>query len=1802
MKIIVRKVSSLILCLLMLQGFFMITQVARASPKSLYLVANHHTRQFDAWEIKPDGTATYQATYWLSYATDPAGIAIDESSNTLFITSEFSGGVEIVDATTMTSLGVSPGPSDLAGIDVDDANDVVYAVKRYSNNLYVYDWDPVAKSLTPRPGFNPYYLPGCLGAFGIALDEIRGILWVADSAAGIARAYDVNTWVEDTTMSFAPSHKPVDIAVDRMRGYVYTVSMSAGAWVPPGCGSRLLSKYDIRTRTEVTGSLPDQGVGVAVDEVTGFVYITLSPYGRGLSQGDLIVLDTSTTPWTQIQMVKVSGSPAGICIPQEEVAYNPLGLTKDDGLAEGEYIYPAFGKIGSAFPSLDDHPLHQLPATSGKISWFSSKECRSPGFWEEWLGETPPPEEPPLPPPSWWTKSEDEWKEWWRNSWPEMFSRWQQDYGAQFWYCALRFPKSEGDWWHNKKVLVTKNNKQVVLAVKDFGPAEWTGKVIDVSKTALDVLGAETGDVVNIAFADQNAKLGPVENDVIIYKIYYDNTKNNIDVHNVRITDTLPAEVSFISTITSSGSYDPSTHTVTWNIGTLPAWATRQCVHLVVRIYPTVEPGSTIINYATIDSDETPPTTVSEVTDVGPLPGEIGLLVDVIPDKYSCNKGDDIKFEVSVTNPTAATGVNVNAYYVKLSVIEPEEIDIYVPTGGISIAKISPGESKSTTFYGKAIKGGDNVEVIVNAWGYTDLTEEAGKIRGRGSCTITIHDPEAPKPDWSFAIITDLHIGYNSERWDSDNDGYVIGEIDYASAGWDDAGPYDSETIKRMDYEVTQNLENAVDKIIAEKGPYNIKFVVVLGDISDTAEKSEFLKAREILNRLNDPDGDGNTDDGIPYIPLFGNHDAWPYVQDIQGADDRSRYAGNLTSPYIAPYAKGDEFFKDIFWGESNTKNKELIIKTFGDSWEYTYDKPVHIEAVPKARKVLGKIIGECCGFKFLPCSKELPDGVNTYYDKDHIEPAIFECDYYLQNYGFTYGGITFVCLDLVPRLGADINPMNGNALPGTERGSIATDHPETLKFSKDYISKHNPVESKKIVFFSHYPIGPSVLNYIPLGLFGYDIYGFFGHIHVTGSYSIPIVEYLSPISTLPLPVASYIYHGISTEDVAGILPESLPAPIAELLKTLGKRMDYGRTGKTIRIVKVTRHKIDYSTILKPNTVEIRWPFPDFVYTYASYPEPNKEITFTAYYTTYYGFKTSFQWDFGDGSYGYGPSVTHSYVADGEYNVTLQVTTENLMTSEKRTYTITRPIYVHTKHVISSLSPFLSATSWLTGEDLTQIPKNTYQPVLISKKASEDIPIAQLGVHFEVATEDVDFSTLVADVNLEEGKSVIYMPSWPEEIEDYKTLFIPSTGAGTVYICLDARSLDEVSLENADLIINVGEVKDNITVTTTFYNGREYYLVSGVTGAGGGELKDTIPPTTTLTIGEPKYVDPSGDIYVSSATPFILTAQDNIGGSGVMATFYRISNETYSTNWLTYTKPFNLTGMADGAYRIEYKSIDKAGNEETPSSAIVILHNAPPVVSFTWSPSKPKVGEAVTFDASASTSNGVAIVSYEWEFGDGGHATGKIVTHTYTIPGMYTVKLNVTNALGFCSIEQKQIQIEAQKITINLDIDPDTLNLKSKGKWITAYIELPEGYNISDIDVSSILLNGTIPMDPNAPTAIGDYDNDGIPDLMVKFNRTSVCEFILSKGIMFGNVTLTVSGKLINEIEFEGCDTIRVRMPGDINMDGKVDMKDISILCRAFGSYPGHSRWNPTADENEDNKIDIFDIALTCRNYGKIYK
>jgi uncharacterized repeat protein (TIGR01451 family) len=93
---------------------------------------------------------------------------------------------------------------------------------------------------------------------------------------------------------------------------------------------------------------------------------------------------------------------------------------------------------------------------------------------------------------------------------------------------------------------------------------------------------------------------------------------------------------------------------------------------------------------------------------------------------------------------------------------------------------------------------------------------------------------------------------------------------------------------------------------------------------------------------------------------------------------------------------------------------------------------------------------------------------------------------------------------------------------------------------------------------------------------------------------------------------------------------------------------------------------------------------------------------------------------------------------------------------------------------------------------------------------------------------------------------------------------------------------------------------------------------------------DAVPPTTTLTIGQP-----SSDGYVEPTTPFTLQATD--ATSGVSATAYRIIGGAYDSGWQTYTTPFQLNPLADGAYTIRFNSTDVAGNVEATNSTTVTL-------------------------------------------------------------------------------------------------------------------------------------------------------------------------------------------------------------------------------------------------------------------------
>jgi hypothetical protein len=153
-----------------------------------------------------------------------------------------------------------------------------------------------------------------------------------------------------------------------------------------------------------------------------------------------------------------------------------------------------------------------------------------------------------------------------------------------------------------------------------------------------------------------------------------------------------------------------------------------------------------------------------------------------------------------------------------------------------------------------------------------------------------------------------------------------------------------------------------------------------------------------------------------------------------------------------------------------------------------------------------------------------------------------------------------------------------------------------------------------------------------------------------------------------------------------------------------------------------------------------------------------------------------------------------------------------------------------------------------------------------------------------------------------------------------------------------------------------------------------------------------------------------------------LVAEDNLGGSGVASTAYRIYNATYDSGWITYTEPFYLTGLSDGAYKIDYNSTDYAGNVESTNTVTVFLDNTPPTTSLTIG--EPKyvtdtsyVTPDTPFTLEADDEEGSGVYSITYRIYNGTYDSGWL---PYTEPfyltsladGVYTIEFNSTDNLG----------------------------------------------------------------------------------------------------------------------------------------------------------------------------------------------
>ncbi len=597
----VRKCGLLIACLVaILAGL----GSNPAEGRSLYVIAeitnSANPLPVLAYDIGVDGSLTFQAERKIPFRDRGAvGMAIDWESGHVFITYEASDTLQILDARTMADVGkvFAPGAENLAGVVYNETKDLLYAVDCGTDKLYAYGWNSATGKLTMQTG-SPVTLEAS-SAYGIEVDEARGLLYTANGNRWI-RVYDTTTWSLVETITLERS--AVSLALDFNNELLYT---GAGFF-----GDRVLNQYNMATGESRTVEVDEVAgvMGIAVDPISDLVYIT-----TGLSNlpggDDLLCYDPSLNLVASILDI---GNPTDIIIPARDIGYNPLGFVKSI-ITSGEQNdhEEAYVSVGETIAYQLSFQNLNLVREVSIVDTLPDELTLVSAEGDGDIGEY----DPVSHRYTWFLPSVDAGSQ----TSLELRARVNAGVPAGTRVCNRATIRTR---------ILPPSSVSVDALVRGgvWKPLGLTKRVIGGVRQEDEIAYANAGDSVS-------------------YAITYTNEGNEYPAGKVRIVDTLPPELVFISAESTSGTaaYDPVNHTYTCSFVSLPAGETGR-ITLTAQIQEDVPAGTVLTNTVVLTSEQTNPTTATADITVRQSELQPLLLSKQIASAGTDSKGDGVRY------------------------------------------------------------------------------------------------------------------------------------------------------------------------------------------------------------------------------------------------------------------------------------------------------------------------------------------------------------------------------------------------------------------------------------------------------------------------------------------------------------------------------------------------------------------------------------------------------------------------------------------------------------------------------------------------------------------------------------------------------------------------------------------------------------------------------------------------------------------------------------------------------------------------------------------------------------------------------------------------------------------------------------------------------------------------------------------------------------------------------------------------------------------------------------------------------
>jgi PKD repeat protein len=395
---------------------------------------------------------------------------------------------------------------------------------------------------------------------------------------------------------------------------------------------------------------------------------------------------------------------------------------------------------------------------------------------------------------------------------------------------------------------------------------------------------------------------------------------------------------------------------------------------------------------------------------------------------------------------------------------------------------------------------------------------------------------------------------------------------------------------------------------------------------------------------------------------------------------------------------------------------------------------------------------------------------------------------------------------------------------------------------------------------------------------------------------------------------------------------------------------------------------------------------------------------------------TSWQWDFGDGTLSSQQNPAHTYKAAGLFNVTLRVVNSNGCT-----HVLYKPAYIKTQDGVKADFNF-------------SVQKNCSTPTTVN--------FTNLSAGTGILTYSWNFGD--GNSSNKQNPANVYT-----DTGNYSVRLIATTTFG----CSDTATK-----ANA---ITISSVTADFTTPSLICAGSAFVITNtskpSTTSSrwqfGDGTISTDINPTKTYAAAgtyQVKLVNESGsckDSVVKSLNVFArpvasFTATNTNGCTAPLTVnFTNTSTAASSVKWdfgdgttSTANSPTH-TYTSKGNFTVTLTATNTSGCSDIIVKSELVKIAPPGISRIKGLPVKGCL--PYTIHPEAVIESNQTISSYRWDFGDGTTSTGILPSHTYTVAGIYDVKLIVTTTAG-CkdSIVMKESVMVGKKLKTEFLADP----------------------------------------------------------------------------------------------------------------------------------------------------------------------